>query len=162
MIRPLLLASSLLAACSTTGSGVGDPASCKIADVLEADLAGQSTKNCGSLGPQSTTAQFTAAKNCVLAAIESNEPFLVVWDIQGIDSRVARAFYGLTTEGGFKVSTVSYDGDPRGGGGENHPSTTTSSCASLASQADCGDDQLPTSLCLACAQPAVTDTCTTP
>jgi hypothetical protein len=98
----------------------------------------------------------------VLAAIESAEPFVVQWDIQGIDSRVARAFYGISGDSGLAISSLSYDGDPRGGGGESHPRTTTSQCSALSPVASCDDEQLPFSLCLSCAAATVTDECSTP
>ena len=163
-MRSSLLALLVASACTTGGGspGPGNPASCKLDDVLTADLDGHSPKSCGQLGVDSTTAAFTAAKNCVLAAIESKEPFVVVWDIQGIDSRVSRAFYGISGDSGLAISSLSYDGDPRGGGGEAHPRTTTSSCSSLGPAASCDDSQLPFSLCLSCASATVIDECTTP
>jgi len=164
-MRLSFLASLLVAAACTTGGGSpgpGNPASCKIDDVLTAELDGHAPKDCGRLGIDASTAAFQAAKSCVLAAIESNEPFVVVWDIQGIDSRVARAFYGVSGDSGLAISSLSYDGDPRGGGGEARPRTTTSQCGSLAPVASCGDDQLPFSLCLSCASATLIDECTTP
>lgn len=163
-MRSLLPALLLAAACTTGGGspGPGTPASCKLGDVLTADLDGHTPKSCGTLDPDSSTAAFQAAKSCVLAAIESAEPFVVVWDIQGIDSRVARAFYGLRGDSGLAISALSYDGDPRGGGGESHPRTTTSSCATLAPVDSCDDAQLPFSLCLSCTTATVVDECSTP
>jgi hypothetical protein len=163
-MRPSLLALLLASACATEGGspGPGNPASCKLGDVLAADLTGHAPKSCGTLGPESSIAAFQAAKNCVLAAVESAEPFVVVWDIQGIDSRVARAFYGISGDSGLAISSLSYDGDPRGGGGEARPRTTTSSCSSLTSAPACDDSQLPFSLCLSCAAATVTDECSTP
>lgn len=162
-MRTLFAFALLSAACTTSGgNGPGSPASCKLDDVLQADLTGHTPKDCGHLDPASTTTAFQTAKNCVLAAIESREPFVVVWDIQGIDSRVAHALYGLAGANGLELSSVSYDGDPGGGGGEHHPSATTSSCGSLSPVAPCDDSQLPFSLCLSCASATVTDQCRTP
>ena len=163
-MRPSLLAVLLASACATEGGnpGPGNPASCQLDDVLSADLTGHSPKSCGTLGADSSTAAFQAAKNCVLAAIETAEPFVVVWDIQGIDSRVARAIYGISGDSGLAISSLSYDGDPRGGGGEARPRTTTSSCSSLAPAASCDDSELPFSLCLSCAAATVVDECSTP
>ncbi|MBL9014836.1 MAG: hypothetical protein JNL83_11705 [Myxococcales bacterium] len=163
-MRSLLPALLLAAACTTGGGspGPGAPATCKLDDVLAAELDGHAPKSCGSLAPDSSTAAFQAARTCVLAAIEASEPFVVVWDIQGIDSRVARAFYGLRGDSGLAISSLSYDGDPRGGGGEARPRTTTSSCSSLAPVASCDDTQLPLSLCLSCATATVVDECSTP
>jgi hypothetical protein len=152
MMRALALI--FLASCDGTGSGVGDPTTCKLEDVLAADIDGMPVRICGKLGVDATSADLTAAKNCVLGAVEALEPFEVQWDIQGIDSRVARAYVGLQGEGAsLEITSYSYDGDPGGGGGEGRPSTSVSRCGVLRAKAGCMDADLMYSLCLECATP---------
>lgn len=156
------LLASVLVACGS-GGGVGSPATCKLTDVLDAELASIAPRDCGELSTAATIAELTAAKNCVLAAIESREPFVVIWDRQGTDSKVSHAYFGvLGADDRLETSSVHYDGDPGGGGGEGRPYTEISSCGALQPVAACADSALPSSLCLQCTTPVVADTCRTP
>lgn len=159
----LLLVSALVAACGTSGGVPGEPDSCRLADVLVAERAGATPRDCGHLAVGAAMAEQTAAKNCVLAAVEAKESFEVVWDLQGTDSKVSRAILGLLgAEAAYSLQSFAYDGDPSGGGGERHPHTTIASCAGVRATAECTATDLASSLCLECTTPTPSDTCSTP
>ena len=159
MTLRVVLLSLLAAACSTTG----EPETCKLGDVLSAERADASPRDCGHLAIAATMAEQTAAKDCVLAAAVAHESFEVVWDLQGTDSKVSRAFLGLLgADASYTVQSFAYDGDPGGGGGEGHPHTTIASCAGIRATATCTASELAGSLCLECMAPTPSDTCSTP
>ncbi|HEY3445202.1 MAG TPA: hypothetical protein VGK67_02515 [Myxococcales bacterium] len=134
-------------------AALGAPASCKLEDVLAADLGGMPVRSCGKLDVHATADELTAAKSCVLAAVEALEPFQVQWDMVGADSRVAHAYVGLAgEEASLEIRSYSYDGNRRGvGGSESLPSTWISRCGGLRAKDGCEGEQLRYSLCLECA-----------
>ena len=77
-------------------------------------LAGPRGINCGRVGISENPA---AATKCALRSQASKRPFRVRYDIQGIDSSVAVAM--VRTPSGI-VSTLMYDSDPAGAGGQLH------------------------------------------
>ena len=132
---------------------------CRIENVIARDVAGASLTDCGHLA---IGADPTTARTCALSSASSHTPFIVLWDAPGADSRIASAYVGLADASGWSLVYYDYDGDPGGGGGENHPSTVTWTCASLDDLGDCGADRART-LCLACGAPAAqSGTCRSP
>lgn len=134
----------------------GDSRSCKIEDVL-AELENPQADDCGVLAADDTANDFAAAHDCVAAAIAAQRPFTVQWDLQGIDSRVARALVGTPAGTGVQYRLLAFDGDPSGGSSSGDPHTTTYLCANLVDQGDCANVQ--TSLCFDCANSSVADEC---
>jgi hypothetical protein len=131
----------------------GDPA-CVIEHVVEVASAGTTPRDCGHLPIGTIDGPFVVAHDCVVAAAAAHEDFVVLWDIQGVDSRVANAYLGRTTSAGWAITAFFYDdfGTP-----EPRPSTTTSTCAQLDDLGACG--QVQRSLCLACADQNTIATC---
>ena len=123
---------------------------CRLENVIARDVAGEPLTDCGHLA---IDADPTAARDCALSDAASHTPFILLWDAPGIDSRIAHAYVGLDSTSGWSLVSYAYDGDPGGGGGENHPSTVSWTCASLDDLGDCGADRA-TTLCLACGAPA--------
>ncbi len=105
--------------------------------------------NCGHPLPGDEDVAFVAAHDCAVQAVTSELDFVVVWDQQGVDSRVASAYLGIHRGGAWELEAFTYDGAPGGTGGENAPLTWRSSCASIEDLGDCGLD-LRAELCLAC------------
>lgn len=147
--------------CHDPGSQPDDasqPGSCIIEDVLAARISDATPLDCGRLPIDGNDAAFLAARSCVLDAIAAHQPFVVLWNIQGIDSRVAGAYLGLDVGGTLTVFRFHYDGDPQGGGGEARPVTTIGSCTGVADLGDCGTEIRHT-LCLECSGEAFADRC---
>jgi hypothetical protein len=74
-------------------------------------LAGTKAVDCGRV---KISENPKAATDCALGAFKADKPFLVRYDLQGIDSSVAA---GLFRAPDGKVYAMSFDGDPMGGGG---------------------------------------------
>lgn len=121
--------------------------SCAIADVVSR-LSDQGADSCGTLTLADQPSAFSAAHDCVAAAITHGRPFHVQWQQQGYDSEVARALVGTVSSGGAKYYEVDFDSDPSGGSG-SPPVSYTQSCSQLSDLGQCGD--LKQSLCFGCA-----------
>jgi hypothetical protein len=74
-------------------------------------LAGPKAVDCGRV---KISENPKIATDCALTAFKADKPFLVRYDLQGIDSSVAA---GLFRAPDGKVYAMSFDGDPMGGGG---------------------------------------------
>jgi hypothetical protein len=161
IVLALVVSVTVLAACDDHGSRPdGGGGTCQFESVLSRDVP-PAAAFCGSLQTTATDAQRMSARDCAAQDIMANREFVVSWDIQGIDSRVARAFYGKRTTT-LELRAIFYDGDPGGGGGEARPSASTSSCASILPTSTCTSDDLKNSLCLQCTQSALVDNCSSP
>ncbi|MBA3391827.1 MAG: hypothetical protein H0T89_04235 [Deltaproteobacteria bacterium] len=130
---------------------------CLIENVLPRLVGTAPVMDCGSLGIGGEDAAFAAARDCVIAAESSRQPYMVLWQIQGIDSRVAKAHVGLNDNTTWTSYQLNYDGDPGGGGGDNRPVTTIWKCGAVSSQGACPD--LHNTLCLECDSPVFFDRC---
>jgi hypothetical protein len=157
MLRPFVLG-VFIAGCGhgetpaflDAGADAGPNAACRIESVIAAQIGDSSPMDCGRLAFDATDAARLAARQCTLDANAAHTPFVVEWDIQGIDSRVAGAYIGIDNRGSWVVSRLHYDGDPGGQGGERDPHTGTGHCTGITDQGNCGID-LPHTLCLECA-----------
>jgi hypothetical protein len=74
-------------------------------------LAGPKAVDCGRV---KISENPKPATDCALGAFKASKAFLVRYDLQGIDSSVAAGFL-LAPDG--KLYSMSFDGDPMGGGG---------------------------------------------
>jgi hypothetical protein len=140
--------------------GCGSSPDCRIEAVLDDLIDGQQLGDCGTLQPSQAESSFRAAHDCVLTNDAARTPYVVFWNIQGIDSRVASAYVGLSGASGWQTRLLRYDGDPGGGGGDNHPLTTTRSCTAVTDRANCSD--LRYSLCVTCEGETTVETCRGP
>jgi hypothetical protein len=153
-MRSLVLAVLAVGCGSDPGTAPDAPPirSCVVEDVLAADTAGVTVTSCGAIAVGDEAGRM-AAHDCVLARVAANEGFTVLWNRQGIDSRVARAYAGVDRGTGYELRAYFYDGDPGGGGGDNHPLTTTMRCGGgLTAITPCSTTELESSLCITCAQ----------
>jgi hypothetical protein len=66
-------------------------------------IAGKNATDCGHVGLHQST---TAASDCALATWKADRPFLVSYDVQGIDSKLV---FGLASGGAGDVFSVKYD-----------------------------------------------------
>lgn len=113
-------------------------------------------------------ASWRAAHDCVVARNSAHEPFRVVFNQQGTDSRAAQAYVAVDVAGAWTTYAYSYDGDPSGGGGENRPSTNRVTCAALVDHGMCTRfpvDEGPAlfrSLCIECSGGTDLESCRTP
>lgn len=158
---------AVFAGCGNHGEQPADAApdgvhydSCIIENVLATRIADATPTDCGHLAIAGDDAAFGAARQCVLDAIAAHQPFVVLWNIQGIDSRVAGAYLGLDAGGALALTRFHYDGDPQGQGGEARPVTTIGSCSGVA-QVACDTKTLHNTLCLECSDEAFADRCGT-
>lgn len=133
---------------------------CTIENVLARFAGNEQLMNCGTVDSGQADAPFTAAHDCARAAEMAMQPYVVQWEIQGLDSRVASALVGMADGTGWSTYSFRYDGDPGGGGGENHPSTSIWQCAELVDAGSCAD--LHETLCLTCDRPTFVDRCSSP
>jgi hypothetical protein len=69
---------------------------CVIENVLARNGASLVTSNCGDLPIDADDASVQGAHDCVLAAAAQQRSFLVLWDSQGVDSRIAHATWEST------------------------------------------------------------------
>jgi hypothetical protein len=121
---------------------------CRIENVLTRLVGAAQVRDCGHLAIGADEASLVAARDCVIAAESAHEPYVAEWQRQGTDSRLASAYVGLDTASGWTSYHLGYDGDPGGGGGDNHPATAIWACRALVDQGACA--ALSTTLCLAC------------
>jgi hypothetical protein len=142
------IASLLLAAC-----GGGEP-DCRIETVIAQRVGMTAVTDCGSVAVTAGDPDFQAAHDCMTAAIAASEPFIVVWEIQGLDGQAAGAYLGLA-DPDFTTYALSFHADGHG----HHTNTTTERCARLVDLGDCGF--LHSSLCMACTQGHPEDACPT-
>lgn len=87
------------------------------------DLAGSGAVDCGIVPLGESAAD---GFDCALSALEADMAFVLRVELQGIDSRVVRAWVG---QPGARVWQLLYDGDPGGGGGDANPRIERWSCA---------------------------------
>jgi hypothetical protein len=66
-------------------------------------IAGKNATDCGHVGLHQSA---TAASDCSLSTWKAKRPFLVSYDVQGIDSRLV---FGMASDGGGDVFSVKYD-----------------------------------------------------
>jgi hypothetical protein len=166
-MRPCALVLVLVFAlgCEDRGSGMmtGEPDAavaspfCQIESVVDRLIGGTQVMDCGNLMVQQADAPFVAARDCVLAADAGHSPYAARWEIQGRDSRVAAALVGIETAGGWTSMRLAYDGDPTGGGGEDHPVTSMWRCGSLTDLGSCS--ALHQNLCIQCAAETFVERC---
>ena len=74
------------------------------------ERAGTGSKNCGVVG---LTQPRSEAVRCAQAALKARAPFLVVFQVQGIDSEI---FHGLAVNAGGNATLLRWDSDAYGGG----------------------------------------------
>ncbi len=126
---------------------------CKIESQLVVRIGTAKPVDCGQLAVGDPAVAFTKARDCVAAVAKAGKPFVVLWDSQGIDSRVADAYLGLDVGGTpalYVLYRLDFDGDPKGRSEQDAPHTTTSTCTSVRSLGNCGKLPLATTLCLEC------------
>ncbi len=128
-----------------------DPRSCALEDVLAQSIGGIEATDCGHLSAGASGDMLQAAHDCALAQEAAFHAFVVEWDVQGIDSRVAHAFVGIGRAGEWTITHYDYDSDPSGGSMVGAV-TSSQSCGQFGDLGDCGGDR-PQSLCLACGSP---------
>jgi hypothetical protein len=120
-----------------------------IEDVVAVRMTGVEHVDCGQLHSFDETA-YRAAHDCVAAAIAAHQPFSVIFDKIGTDSRIAGAYLSFPGEAGLELQSLYFDSDPSGG---NHIGevTNTSRCDSLTDGGACALYDLNTTLCFDCA-----------
>jgi hypothetical protein len=119
MRRKLLLSAGLLVLVFVVlglvaGDSVGTVVTAIIGDSMDWHsrwLAGRHGINCGRV---KVGGDPTAATNCALQADAEGKPFRVVYNIMGYDAPVAG---GIVRTPNGELHGLSFDGDPRGGGG---------------------------------------------
>lgn len=74
------------------------------------ERAGTGSKNCGVVG---LTQARSEAVRCAQAALKNRKPFLVVFQVQGIDSEI---FHGLAVNASGNAIWLQWDSDAYGGG----------------------------------------------
>lgn len=136
-------------ASSSSAGSTTDGLECSLMEVACAE-AGQlgDFEDCGLVLLEDPPSAWQAAHDCALAAANEQRAFKVIFELQGIDSAIARAFVGLTAES-YAVEALFFDGDPCGGGG----------CGPKIDQAFCGEGLVavdgcvvePGEMCLSCA-----------
>jgi hypothetical protein len=124
---------------------------CVIENVLARNGSSLVTSSCGDLPIDADDASIQAAHDCALAAAAQQRSFLVLWEAQGTDSRIAYAYMGIEDEGHWVLSSYNYDGDPGGGGSEKNPHTFWFNCDALEELAPCSTYDRITTLCIQCA-----------
>jgi hypothetical protein len=106
--------------------------------------------NCGTPRLDDPAQDWLAARDCVLDAQQSGTSFMLIHEVQGIDSSPSRALVGLQA---FVYETVELFHDE---GGLAPGSTTTSrACESFVLEANCAPE--PGNLCLTCEAPGETE-----
>lgn len=129
---------------------------CLFDEFTDEYIAGAEVMDCGDL-PNNfpdplDMAVYRAAHDCAVAANLEQRPFVVRWDVQGIEGVIRRAIVGLSRNGSWEVSLVA-------GGGSftaRKPEFGRLACASLSDDGDCGDIL---NLCLRCVEPVKLDAC---
>ena len=91
-----ILLGTMLAGCSKQVSD-------NIANRHLRSIAGKNATDCGQVGLHQSP---TSAADCALAAWKENRPFLISYDVRGIDSKLV---FGLASSGGGDVFSVKYD-----------------------------------------------------
>ncbi|MCE9574891.1 MAG: hypothetical protein K8W52_17205 [Deltaproteobacteria bacterium] len=129
---------------------------CWIDTVIATELAGVTPLDCGHLDIGSDDARFIAAHDCAVAAHAAHAPFLVRWEIQGIDSHVVGAYLGRPKGGTWTITSFGYDSYAPGGA--IRARTGSDTCADLVDRGACGID-LHQTLCLECAAPIASTYC---
>ena len=103
----------LVLALSAALAGCDSNVPCDVESLLDHELGGVADRDCGTLALSDDDATFLAARECVVQAFDDAAEFQVIWDVQGIDSRVRRAYYGDRIEGVHRLQFDSgEDGTP--------------------------------------------------
>jgi hypothetical protein len=105
-------------------------------------------QTCGNLSIGATDQERMDARDCFVAAMRGHRLAMIEWDVQGIDSHVARGYLHDDNDASFAFD---YDGNPSGSGGDKDPHVVTSECAGgLVATPSCTSDELARTLCFAC------------
>lgn len=162
MPRTLLVALIALGCDSDPGTTPDAPPdrTCVLENVVARDTMGVTTASCGAIAIADEAGRM-AAHDCVVARVAARASFTVIWERQGADSRVAKAYVGLDRGGGsYDLLAYVYDGDPTGGSLEDHPQTTSLRCGGgLTAITPCATTELESSLCITCEQSHLLSQC---
>lgn len=111
---------------------------CELSAIVAEDFAGIEAEDCGSV-QINDNAGLQAARACVQTALADSRPFYVLFELQGIDSRIVR---GYAADANMLYAYI-YDNF-------SGASATRSRCDSLVELTPCDGQQLEFHLCFMC------------
>ncbi len=130
-------------------AGCGGDGSCDLEKVIADDFATIEGEDCGhiEIGDE---AGLMAARTCVQTALTDSRPFRVIFEVQGIDSKIVRGYAADAS----MLYSYHYDGDPSGGS-RTGATSSRSTCGSIVDLTTCDMQTLAQTLCLMCSNPTI-------
>ncbi len=136
--------------------GAGCDRRCAFDDVVGEYISGETLLDCGDLpswvGGPPIEAWF-AARDCAVAAMTAQSPFIVRWEEQGIEGSASRGYVGVWRDSTWALTSF-HEG--YGVDGRTHP-TVWRTCTSLAVRSSCTSAQW--DLCLDCLEKSEIERC---
>ena len=111
----LLFASLVLASCATS------------AERFQSKLGEMAGRNARSCGLAALNQPPEESASCARSALSTHTPFMVGFQLQGIDSQI---WEGLTMSKSGDARFVRFDSDPSGGAWFSHPRVMVEHCTS--------------------------------
>ena len=132
-----------------------DERTCLFDEFTDEYVAGADVEDCGDVESslQLDEPRYAAVRPCVVAANAEQRPFVVRWDVQGIEGIWRQAYVGRSIDGAWEVSRFS-----RGSYGQGYPSALRLVCTRFDDQGDaCGS--VVEELCFRCTADEPVDSC---